>query len=419
MPGASVPKPSSQGSVPEPVEELDRLAGLGRPNPQATISLSGEAERARLLREAELAEATYRHLFEAVVDPVLVCDQDWVIEDANAAAQAAFGYGRDDLLYRSLLELCEDPTWTVEAGEHLAQESDFRTEFVGRRLNGSTFPVEARARAVQLLGGTVYLVLARDISEQRAFEQLQQEFLDGVAHDLRNPLTTIKGQAQLLWRQARRHGAIDPDRLASGLQTIESGVSQMTAQIAELQDVARLRTGRPLELQTAPTDLLWLVQEAVAGVAQTSERHQIRVHPPEGASGQIIGRWDPVRLRRVLDNLLGNAVKYSPAGGEIDVTITFDPHHRPGDAPDGPGGPWVHLSVRDRGVGIPEGDLSLVFERFRRGSNVAGRIRGTGIGLAGARQIVEQHGGAITVASREGEGSTFTVSLPLTVASAG
>jgi signal transduction histidine kinase len=107
----------------------------------------------------------------------------------------------------------------------------------------------------------------------------------------------------------------------------------------------------------------------------------------------------------VLDNLLANAIKYSPAGGRIVVTLGQDQRQ---------GEDWAVLTVQDEGVGIPAVDLAHIFERFRRGSNVTGRFAGTGIGLSGARRIVEQHGGTIAVESEQGRGSMFTVSLPLT-----
>jgi signal transduction histidine kinase len=107
----------------------------------------------------------------------------------------------------------------------------------------------------------------------------------------------------------------------------------------------------------------------------------------------------------VLGNLLGNAVKYSPAGGEVAVRVVRER--------DAGGRAWAVVAVRDQGIGIPVADLPHVFERYRRGSNVGGRIVGSGVGLAGARQIVEQHGGTIAVASEEGRGSTFSLRLPL------
>ncbi|MFN8556342.1 MAG: sensor histidine kinase [Dehalococcoidia bacterium] len=119
---------------------------------------------------------------------------------------------------------------------------------------------------------------------------------------------------------------------------------------------------------------------------------------------ELIGVWDGARLTRVVDNLLSNAVKYSPDGGETTVHVGRVCYH--GEA-------YAVLTVQDRGIGIPAVDLPYTFERFHRAANVRG-IAGNGIGLAGARQIIEQHGGQISVESVEGEGSTFTVRLPLT-----
>jgi two-component system sensor histidine kinase BaeS len=120
----------------------------------------------------------------------------------------------------------------------------------------------------------------------------------------------------------------------------------------------------------------------------------------------LIGFWDAPRLERVLGNLLGNAIKYSPEGGEITIRIAREEHGDPATA---------ILSVEDRGVGIPQADLSLIFERFRRAGNVES-FAGSGIGLAGAKRIVELHGGTIAVTSTEGQGSTFTVRLPIAMA---
>jgi signal transduction histidine kinase len=142
-------------------------------------------------------------------------------------------------------------------------------------------------------------------------------------------------------------------------------------------------------------DLVALARRAVAEQQQTTERHTLHLEAPSTA---LVGDWDGRRLERVLSNLLDNAVKYSPDGGQVVVSV-----QREGD--------WAVVVVRDRGVGIPEDDLPHVFERFRRGANVTGRIGGTGIGLAGVRAIVDGHGGTVHVDSQEGVGSTFTVRL--------
>src|SRR5262249_47299657 len=147
-------------------------------------------------------------------------------------------------------------------------------------------------------------------------------------------------------------------------------------------------------------DLATLVRRA-AERARVARRHGLRL---DGVETSLEGLWDGPRLERVLDNLLENAVKYGPARREVRVRLARAP---------GPRGEWAVLQVQACGMGIPAADLPYVFERFRRGSNVIGKIPGSGIGLAGAKQIVEQHGGAISVESEEGRGSTFTVRLPL------
>ncbi len=119
---------------------------------------------------------------------------------------------------------------------------------------------------------------------------------------------------------------------------------------------------------------------------------------------KLIGLWDASRLERVIGNLLANALKYSAQ----DSTITMAVEQEQAE-----GGTWAIVKVRDQGIGIPAKDLPCIFEQFYRASNVDGQIRGIGLGLASARQIVEQHGGTITVVSEEAIGSTFTVRLPL------
>ena len=242
---------------------------------------------------------------------------------------------------------------------------------------------------------------ARLYQEAQEALRIRDEFLSSVTHDLRTPLTAIRGRAQILLRRAGRDGGIAPDVMVEGLNAIDSVSGRMEGLVAELVDLSRLESGRPLELVTEPVDLLALVREGVADQERTTTaRHQIRVASNETA---VIGAWDGARLARVIANLLSNAVRYSPSGGTITVTVT-----REGEAAD-----WARLTVHDQGVGIPARDLPHIFNRFHRGSNVVGRITGAGIGLAGVKQIVEQHGGTVTVESDEGVGTTVTVRLPL------
>jgi len=237
---------------------------------------------------------------------------------------------------------------------------------------------------------------------ERATAELRQEmlakdeFMSTVSHDLKSPLTFIKGMANL----RRRRAAATPETrpLIDALEQIEGCAGRMAQQLDELVDTGRLQSGTPLELRRDKVDLIALARKAVAEHQHTTDRHALHVST---RLPKLVGEWDELRLGRVLDNLLDNAVKYSPRGGSIKVSI--------GTADDGA----AVLSVSDRGEGIPESDLPHIFERFRRGQNVEGRIPGTGIGLAGVQRIVEQHQGTIAVDTRVGVGTTFTIRLPL------
>jgi PAS domain S-box-containing protein len=230
--------------------------------------------------------------------------------------------------------------------------------------------------------------------------QTRDEFLAAAAHDLKNPLASIKGLAQLLLRRSERSEGLSPEKLTEGLERIDSIVSRASEQVEELLDVARLQMARPLELELKQTDLVELARQAIAEQKDRSERHQLSF---ESSVPQLIGMWDSRRLLRALGNLLDNAIKYSPEGGPVRVSVSRD-ESKPAKAV---------LTVEDRGVGIPQADLPRIFDRFMRGTNVVGEIAGTGIGLPSARHIIESHGGTITVASREGYGTSFTIRLPL------
>jgi len=235
--------------------------------------------------------------------------------------------------------------------------------------------------------------------------RVRDDVLAAVSHDLNNPLTAIRGTTALLRRRAQRAdgsaGAQLIEALDEGLQRIAAAATRMSTWIQDLLDVTQLEMGQRLSLNLEPTDLVALAQQAAADERQATQHHRIRV---EAARPALTGPCDAARLRRVLDNLLSNAVKYSPAGGEITVSLATA--EREGQL-------WAVLQVRDQGVGIPVADQAHVFERFRRAGNV-GRITGMGLGLAGARAVVEQHGGSLDLQSQEGVGSTFTVRLPWT-----
>jgi len=358
-------------------------------------------DNARLLREAQAAEARYRGLFNGAAESIVAYDAEGRLLEANDAVVHLLGYDRDELIRigsggTAFLAYEADlgPITT-----DLEERGEWHGEVVLRRKDGTTVPVEANVARIDLPEGPVYLALWHDVSERRARERFEHEFLADIAHDLKNPLTVIRAQAQMMSRR-QRMGRLDDETVRIGLAEVDANTARMVRRIDELSDVAQLRLGRTLSLRPEPTDLVALAEQLAATWRRASDGRDIRV-----VTGlpDLTGDWDPSRLERVLDNLLSNAVKYSPAGGAIEIRVG-----REDDAAQ----IWAVLSVRDEGIGVPAADLPWIFERFRRAGNVTGRVAGTGIGLAGARQIIVQHGGTIVLDSEEGRGTTVSVRLP-------
>lgn len=387
-------------------DRSDRL--LDQANLQLAWQLAGQAavaiQHARLFRDAQTAEDRYRGLFEGTKDGIMVVGQDGSCLDANVALIEMTGYSRDDLVGNPASLIVRGGPWSGQEQDRLLQEGQWRGEFELSRQDGSLLTVESWITRVSLPIGRVFVGVLRDVSERKRFERMQEEFLSSLAHDLKNPLTALRGQAQLMLRRLRRGEPANSERFVTGLESIDAAGVRMTRLLDELTDVTRLRAGQEIDLDLTPTDLVELARRTTAEYQRTTERHRLELRTETDA---LTGLWDGPRLERVIGNLLVNAIKYSPRGGEITVHV-----HR-----DDSGSGEAVLSVTDRGVGIPEGDRERIFERFQRAGNVE-RFAGSGIGLAGARRIVELHGGTISVTSREGEGSTFTVRLPIAAADA-
>ncbi len=236
---------------------------------------------------------------------------------------------------------------------------------------------------------------AREQAE--AAVRARDDFVTVVSHDLRNPLAAINWHLQMVRRRAARGEVPSAEQLVERLDLIQASITALSAQIDELHDATRLQAGHLLELRRRSTDVVALARESARAVQYTTDTHEVRF---ESRLPELFGNWDPERLERVLANLLSNAIKYSPGGGDVLVQVTRDADS-------------AIVSVVDWGLGIPAADLPHVFERFRRASNVGVKIAGSGLGLAGARDIIQLHGGTISVTSDEGRGSTFEVRLPL------
>jgi signal transduction histidine kinase len=242
---------------------------------------------------------------------------------------------------------------------------------------------------------------ARLYQETEAALQIRDTFIASVSHDLRTPLTGLRGVVQLLQRRLRRGAQPDYGAIDEALASITDSTDRMAALIDELIDIGLVQAGDSLLLDRQPTDLLALARRLIEQHQRGTSRHALRLRANEDS---IVGQWDAARLARVLDNLLANAVKYSPEGGEITVTAASE-----ADA----AGRWARVTVADQGIGIPVADLPRLFRRFHRGSNVSDRFSGTGIGLATVYHLVDQHGGQVWIDSEEGHGATVTLRLPL------
>jgi signal transduction histidine kinase len=239
--------------------------------------------------------------------------------------------------------------------------------------------------------------LAQARETQRRAEaavQARAEFLSSATHDLRVPLTTTMGRAQMVQHSLQAQDAIDQTWLHRQMDALCDASKRMLAAVDEMNDVAGLQMGHALDLDRGPVDV-GLVLHTVADDA--SIQHGPRVVDLEAPVGAMV-MGDRLRLERVMHNIVGNAIKYSAGCTPIHVEVSQD------DA-------RVTVTVRDRGVGIPADDLPHVFTLFYRASTALG-VPGSGIGLAGARTIVEQHGGQVTLQSAVGEGTTVTITLP-------
>ncbi len=257
------------------------------------------------------------------------------------------------------------------------------------------FDVQALAFAAELADR-----IALTIDRARLFRDLQRanrvkdEFLATLSHELRTPLNAVLG-----WTRMLRRGTVPPDRTPAILETIERNAAAQMQLVEELLDLSAM-AGGSLQLNVTRVDLRELIGGAVETVRPAADAKGLRVKVTMTDSVKEIA-GDLARLRQVLWNLLANAVKFTPAGGEIDVTIV-----------DGPAD--VEITVRDTGPGIPPDFLPLVFEPFRQADSSSTRSAGgLGLGLAIVRHIVEAHGGTVTAGSDGPDrGSIFSVRLP-------
>lgn len=354
----------------------------------------------RLSNLATRLQAVIDEMPEGVIVADTTTDQ---LTSINRVARRLLGFGNDEEIRLSHLptachirrlggeplDLADLPIWrALRLNETVVEEVQVAPP--GRPLSQllmSAAPIlEQPGEAVAVL---------RDVTEMRELDRLKDDFFFVAAHEIKNPLTTIKGFAQMLIRRARR-GAVPAD-IRSSLETIDRQCDRLTHLIDRLLDVSRIQLGR-FHLEPRPMSLAVLVRRVVEEYQTVAPDHPIRLVLPERES---TGVWDEMRLEQVLSNLLSNAVKYSPEGCDIQVSVELHPEH-------------ALVVVRDCGTGIPEDKLPRIFDRFYRTPDASqSRVEGLGLGLYVAREIVTAHGGDIWAESIPGEGSSFLVRLPL------
>jgi PAS domain S-box-containing protein len=338
-------------------------------------------------------------LLDDLPDGIVVVGSDAKVEAVNTSAERTTGFLREDLVGRDVREVL--PLQDTTGRDWWACTDPF---------TGLAIRTGHRERLLVLPGGREVLVTARyvrpgrgkpvtrvvmqlrDTEARRRLENDHAGLISTVAHELRSPLTSVKGFTSTL---LRRWDRFSDDQKRLMLQTVEADADRVTRLITELLDISRMDAGR-LEVRRQVVDLEALLRGQVARLVATGEpedRFLVHVREP------LPEVWaDPDRLEQVLSNLVGNAVRHG--AGTIDLTLRPDP--------DGDG---VVVVVEDEGEGIPTENLGMVFTKFWRGS----RRGGTGLGLYVVRGLVEAHGGRISVGSSPGGGARFRFTLPAAV----
>lgn len=364
-----------------------------------------EQRAARLQVEALAAELNT--IFEAMPGGVYVSDINGQLVRVNERGATMVGIDHGDKL-RNIDALTEQQELLHLDGTPLALE-DFplykalqgitqtNARFSMRHHGtGEQIPVQFSASPIRDEHGktTGAVGIAADITELYSLERQKDEFLGIASHELKTPLTSLKGLTQLTRRRLERSGAPEAQYLAR----MEYAIRRMETLVNDLLDISRIESGK-LALRLEPCEFIALCRQVVEEQIAATDRHIIFEAPKEPIEVEL----DVDRISQVLTNLLSNALKYSPLESPVSLTITK------GDGN-------VTFSVRDRGTGIPKAELLHIFERFYRVPGVevqSGSGVGLGLGLYITKEIVERHGGHIWVESERGAGSAFHVALPL------
>ncbi|MDQ6669585.1 MAG: PAS domain-containing sensor histidine kinase [Chloroflexota bacterium] len=360
------------------------------------------------------SEARLKTIIDSAMDAIITIDAKRRIVVFNRAAEAMFGYPGSRALTKNvdmvLVGASDDPM--QDSG--VVKDGSLLSLAQGRRASGEVFPVEMTFTDLEVQGERLSTLVVRDISARRRAEderalllvrehsariaaehatELRDEFLQMAAHELRTPITSLHGYAQLM-RQRLDASEFEPRILRRAAEVVDQQSGKLARLVSLLLDVSAIQTDR-LEVNFQVVDLAALVSRGVTAAQSEAHRHTIALDSP----ATLMLAVDPQRLQQVLNNLLENAIRFSPHGGTIEVSLTH---------PD-PGSVW--LEVRDYGLGVSPEHRSHLFDRFYRAHSDS-HMSGLGLGLHVTRHIVERHGGTIDVVIPPSGGTRFVVRLP-------
>lgn len=394
---------SAQSYEAEAYDEVDLLS-------LSAVATQASAAIRRLRATEQMAVERERHAIELEVvlanmtDALLIVDERGAITRLNRAARELLRLDSASLVFGQPLERQRLEQWPVTARELAAALVPVIDALrAGTTVTDMEVELQSGTRRVLSMGGSVLrspkgtleggVIVFRDVTGQRELERLREDMFAMVSHDLRTPLTVIKGQAEIL---AIRAASADADRggLKAAAASIVKHVDRVNDLLTTLLDVSCLEAGL-LTITPWPTNLGALIREVADGI-RTTARHQLQVFAGES----VVGEWDERRIRQVLTNLLTNAFKYSPEDSNVTVSLAADERS-------------ATVCVRDEGIGLDEAELAQVFRRgYRAGS--ARRVTGAGLGLYFGHGIVAAHGGRMWAESAgHGQGSMFCFTLPL------
>jgi len=378
-------------------DEQGRVIGAVAVGRDVTAQRRAEAA----LRQSERRWAT---TLASIGDAVMATDVDGRITFLNGVAETLTGWSLREATGRPVQEVFhiinEHTRLTVEDPVRKVLETGLIVGLANHtvliRKDGTEIAIDDSGAPIRDDDGKVTgaVLVFRDITERRRAEAEREDMLRAVSHDLRNPLTVVLGQAQVLERRLEKAGLA---RECQNVQMIISSARSMNAMIQDLVDSARLESGQ-LQLHLQPIDLCSYLPRLEQRLIGTMDIERIRVELPAGLPPIYA---DEDRLDRILTNLLSNACKYSLPGTPVEITAM----QREGE---------VIVSVTDRGPGIPPEQLTRLFQRYARTAEARAAHDGLGLGLYITRMLVEAHGGRVWVESQVGKGSRFSFSLPVT-----